>query len=763
MSVLARGGNASGLLATGSATTGALAGTASRITATNTAITTTGAGAAVRASSAGQVTLTSASATTSGANAFGLVASDAGSSVTATDTRISTTGTSAYGAFAQSGGAVALTGGSVTTSNSSALGLYSLGAGSSITATGTQIATSGANAHGIYVQSGGLVTTSGVSVTATGAGSSALFMAGPAGATQTANVTGSTLSSSAAPAINIAGGLANVTLTGSTVSGNGVWLNVVDDLSPGVLNLTADASTLTGAALRASISNVTLRNSTLWNLTGNSNVTSLTNDGSRILFSGPAGDPAQLASYKTLTAVNYIGAGGTLGLNSFLGGDGSPSDRLIIDGGSATGSSVLSVTKAGGPGDLTTGNGILVVDAVNGGTTATGAFALSTPYIPAGPYAYTLFRSSVDAAGPQSWYLRSTLNCALAPSAGVCPQPPGPGPGPGPGPTPPVPNFRPETSLYAALPAMTLLYGRSLLDTRHERVGDERQASSAGLGWGRILGQHGERDGSPGGIFGSGPAYDYDLFAFQAGLDLYRVMRPDGSRDQAGIYGAIGQIEGDVTHFDRSRAGKNSTDAYTLGAYWTHFGASGWYLDALAQATRYDAKAKSAQIPGLGLSTDGFGFATSLEGGYPIQLGAGLVLEPQVQLVYQTVRLDSASDGAAQVRFRDVDSLAGRIGARLARTWSLGEPQAGQPRYLTAWLRANLWQEFLGNPKTEFSAATGFVPFRATLRGTTAELNAGADAQLTRNLALYANVGYQFSLDGRDHAYNGKLGARITW
>lgn len=31
----------------------------------------------------------------------------------------------------------------------------------------------------------------------------------------------------------------------------------------------------------------------------------------------------------------------------------------------------------------------------------------------------------------------------------------------------------PETSLYAALPALTLLCGRTLLDTLHERTGEE--------------------------------------------------------------------------------------------------------------------------------------------------------------------------------------------------------------------------------------------------------------------------------------------------
>ena len=62
-------------------------------------------------------------------------------------------------------------------------------------------------------------------------------------------------------------------------------------------------------------------------------------------------------------------AGSTLALNTFLAGDDSPSDRLVINGGTATGNTGIVVTNAGGPGAVTAGDGILVVDTTNGGTT----------------------------------------------------------------------------------------------------------------------------------------------------------------------------------------------------------------------------------------------------------------------------------------------------------------------------------------------------------------------------------------------------------
>jgi hypothetical protein len=77
----------------------------------------------------------------------------------------------------------------------------------------------------------------------------------------------------------------------------------------------------------------------------------------------------------------------------------------------------------------------------------------------------------------------------------------------------PVPNFRPETSLYAALPALALVYGRTIIDTPQEdQRGPVGSASPDANGaWGQIIGRHVEKDGHPLGIFGSGPSYEGDF------------------------------------------------------------------------------------------------------------------------------------------------------------------------------------------------------------------------------------------------------------
>jgi outer membrane autotransporter protein len=111
---------------------------------------------------------------------------------------------------------------------------------------------------------------------------------------------------------------------------------------------------------------------------------------------------------------NYTGLGGSILLDTYLGVDGSPSDKLIISGGLADGLTGLGIVNAGGPGGGTTGSGIMVVETTAGGTTATDAFVLDRA-VAAGAYEYFLFRGGVAAGEEENWYLRSQLVPVPAP------------------------------------------------------------------------------------------------------------------------------------------------------------------------------------------------------------------------------------------------------------------------------------------------------------------------------------------------------------
>jgi hypothetical protein len=167
-------------------------------------------------------------------------------------------------------------------------------------------------------------------------GLSALPLASESTSPNTLQISNNATVTSAADAFHVQGAIADISVSGSSItSGNGVLLNTV---SSGTTNLTATGSQLSGAITTdsSSTADVTLRGNTTWTMTGSSNLTNLVNDPSNIVFTPPVGDPTLLNSYKTLTAMNYTGMGGGITLNTFLGGDGSPSDQLIISGGSAT-------------------------------------------------------------------------------------------------------------------------------------------------------------------------------------------------------------------------------------------------------------------------------------------------------------------------------------------------------------------------------------------------------------------------------------------
>jgi outer membrane autotransporter protein len=128
-------------------------------------------------------------------------------------------------------------------------------------------------------------------------------------------------------------------------------------------------------------------------------------------------------------------------------------------------------------------------------------------------------------------------------------------------------------------------------------------------------------------------------------------------RDAIGVYFAYSNSNVDVDglatdlasdDYVRGRTGKVNLDAYAGGAYWTHYGPSGWYLDGIFQGTSYQGHATT---PFAHLPIAGDGLAASLESGYPISLpfGPQFVLEPQMQVIGQRVSFAQAYDGLGPV------------------------------------------------------------------------------------------------------------------
>jgi hypothetical protein len=445
--------------------------------------------------------------------------------------------------------------------------------GGSITGSDTTITVSspGGPARGGVLQNGATIALTGGSVTTSGTPGSYgfLFLAG----TNALSLNGTTVSA-ASDAFAVQAGTATINTEGATVTGNpysgnnGILLSVTNSSTA---TMTSNSSTLTGAITTAagSTSNVTLGGGTTWNMTASSNATNLTNNDSNILVTAPVGDPTSLAAYKTLTVMNYTGTGGKILLNTYLGTDGSPSDQLIVNGGTATGTTSLAIHNTTGPGAETLGNGILVVNAINGGTTAPGAFMLNGE-VRAGAFDYDLFRGGVGGSSPNDWFLRSDFIVPEPPGVtppGVLPPivlpPPATPPDAFPADPPPsilppgiYPIIGPEIATYGVVQPIARQLGLATLGTLNQRIGDTMTLANAGTSgtgwassaWGRFFGQQINNQYR---AFAESSASG-GLGGFQAGLDLWRGDTFPGHRDAAGVYFALSQatmsVDGLVTN-----------------------------------------------------------------------------------------------------------------------------------------------------------------------------------------------------------------------
>ena len=502
-------------------------------------------------------------------------------------------------------------------------------------------------------------------------------------------------------------------------------------------------------------------------------------------------------------AGNYLGSGGSMAVNTYLGGDGSPSDLLVISGGHATGSTSVQVTNVGGPGALTTGNGILLVNAINGATTALGAFSLAGE-ANAGPFEYDLFRGGVTGGSGNNWYLRSDFITPPIPPTPPTPPTPEPKPlppAPPPNPLPPdtaFPIIGPRLATYGVVQPLARQWGLTTLGTLHERVGDTyepdciepapaAETSAVDLPTRKPDAVPTKKPGaapcplfSPSAwarFFGGTINNEYQAFAdprasgnlwgFQGGVDLLHGSLFAGHYERAGLYAAYGLTDVNVnglitnpaaTAYILAPTGSLDLDAWSGGAYWTHVGPGGWYLDAVLQGTSYSGHATTTISS---LPTDGWGFLASLEGGYPIPLWfwPRLVLEPQGQIIWQHVGFGQNFDGIGTIGLGSTSGWTGRLGLLAESTIATGGGQVWQP-----YVRANLWQDWGAQAATSFSGSPIQVPLNEA--ATRLEFAGGGTVKVNANWSAYAQAGYQFAVGSsevRRNGFTGDFGLRYSW
>ncbi|MCK8657924.1 autotransporter outer membrane beta-barrel domain-containing protein [Pseudomonas umsongensis] len=478
---------------------------------------------------------------------------------------------------------------------------------------------------------------------------------------------------------------------------------------------------------------------------------------------------------------NYAGSGGQLRVQSTLGDDSSPSDRLVVNDGTLTGTTSITVNNLGGTGAATLQNGIQVVQAQGTAISDSGAFTLKAP-LSAGAFDYHLFKGGVTVGSENSWYLRSSVVAPPLVATAVPDPEPVPNPNPDPAlppvlvplvplpvaavgtpplPAPvagaaPIPLYRQEVPVWSVLPPAAAQLALTALGTFHDRQGDQRllnETGAFGAGWGRVYGKNFDQTWA-GTVT---PRLDGSLNGFQVGNDLFASQTSAGQTQRTGFFVGHSRLKGDVDGFNQGfqdmRAGKVELQGDNLGLYWTLTDPKGWYVDTVAMYTWLNGDSHSDR--GLEIDNDGHAMTLSVEAGYPVAVADNWVVEPQVQVINQQVDLKSQDDGISRVSFDADPAWTGRLGARLKGRYDV----AGLP--LEPYLRVNLWHTLSGTDTVTFDDST---EIKTEQRTSSADLGIGAVLTLAPAVSLYANADYSSNIDSNPlRAMSANLGIRLSW
>lgn len=422
---------------------------------------------------------------------------------------------------------------------------------------------------------------------------------------------------------------------------------------------------------------------------------------------------------------DYTGEKGTINMAATQNGSGAGiADRLIIDGGKASGSTLLDVDGSG-LGAPTIGDGIEVVTALNGATTTAqtsrDAFHLAADRMAAGAFEYQLHAGNAQGQG-ENWYLRS--------------------------------EYRPETMLYSGLASVVRQGDISLLGNMHQRMGDEVKPGidEDNRAWARMIGYSGKTKLDD----AAGTQTSSHTMGIQVGVDMYA-----NESWKTGMYTSILDIDSNVKGTKTGSDGKGGNiddNAFYVGGYATWFSGDGMYVDNVLQYGNHKSRLAATGNNGS-YTVRGNTLTASTEVGKSFRLGASAwSLEPQAQLIYQHSDFDNGRlDGVTQtkVKMDTADSFTARLGVRLVADYDTNHGKF-QP-----YGRVNVWQGLGSKDKTHFSNAVATTTLESSQQYSSTEVAAGLSWSIDRNLQVYGELGTQFSNGGSKSQVEAPVNASI--
>ncbi|MBS1203480.1 MAG: autotransporter outer rane beta-barrel protein [Proteobacteria bacterium] len=753
----------------------------SSVNINNATITTAGERAIALNAQRGTATITNSTLETAGVNGYALYTEK---QLTGDELIITTQGRGGTGMFAASGGQAKLTNSGIVTNGELAAGLLAY-PGSTIIADNVRVETTGKQGFGLWSRAGQLDVSNSIINTA-GDAAAGLYVNGYSTTlSNRVSLDNVTLQSSQAQAIKVDTTTLALSINDSTLSGgngqvmtvghyedavdpaNNLYSNVTltatnsqlngDIISTDVGNSVAinlAASELNGAA--NNVTSLALDSTSRWNMNGSSVVGQLTNNG-MIAFSN-------LNAFDTLTVTgNYAGNDGMLVLNSVLGDDGSPVNKLIVGGDVLAGTTRVAINNLGGHGAQTV-EGIEIVDV---GGTSYGSFAQSGRIV-AGAYDYSLEQKG------ENWYLTSqptavepeltpeptaeptlepTAEPTLEPAAEPTLEPAAePTLEPGVKSTEKPSVVRPEAGSYTAnLAAANTLFAMSL----HDRLGEpsfvdalSAQPEVTSL-WLRQIGGHNVwRDGS------DQLRTQSNRYVTQLGGDLARWSSDGTDRWHVGFMAGYGNNHNSTRSLMSGLRSTGSVNGYSVGGYATWYArpqeSQGAWVDSWLLYNWFNNS-----VQGEGLASESYkskGFTASLEAGYTHKLSEfrgskgslnEWFIQPQAQAIWMGVKADDFHEANGTRIHGDGD---GNIRTRLGiRTFLKGHHAMdnGKARVFQPFAEIN----WIHNTR-DFGTQMDDVNIYQTGARNMGEIKTGVEGLINPRLNIWGNVGVQIGNKG---------------
>lgn len=320
---------------------------------------------------------------------------------------------------------------------------------------------------------------------------------------------------------------------------------------------------------------------------------------------------------------------------------------------------------------------------------------------------------------------------------------------------------------YTLIPNLNLEVGYETVGTLHQRRGENQALSweksqANNQIWGRIIGKHIALDGK------KRLNLSANLAGFQFGHDFDISSSENGGKRLTGGY--VGYTHANSKFYDEYRAengvvlddkytGKAKTENLHVGVTHTRYSEDGSYIDFVGQLSwmqnKYNSLNSKAKNHGLGVALSG-------EVGRPFVLskektnnGDSWIIEPQAQLIYQYLGLNSFTDDMRSVHQDKQHNLRSRIGVRFAYN-NLTDHEKVRTLYFTT----NVWHNF----RNTSASNIGEDNVTEKLAKTWGEVGLGAQFATSSNTHIYADARYEQSLSGTKHqGYKGSIGIKYSW